>query len=237
MTLNRRNTVTVTQTRGGASKLAAQATPATVITRQANFVIRASTRLLRVLVVDDDCDTADSLSVLLQLWGHDVRLAYGGAAALESASSERPDVLLLDVAMPTVTGLEVARQLRRQSHFGQTRIIAVSGYVDEAHRVLCTQAGFDDFLVKPLELATLEDLLNSERDQLTGLGELSTDEPSCVQLHGLYTTVDVDCRTGNSRPDEGRVACLQRFAKVRRQIDKTMRPPVVRKRLGSALEV
>jgi len=218
MTLNRRNTVTVTRTRGGAAKLAAQATPATVTTRQANFVMRPRKRLLRVLVVDDDCDTADSLSMLLRLWGHDVRFGYGGATALELALLERPDVLLLDVAMPTVTGIEVARQLRQHSQFDQTRIIAASGYVDEAHRVLCRQAGFDDFLVKPLELATLKELLISERDQLTGLREFSTDEPSSVELHGLYNTADVDCRTGNSRPDEGRVARWQQFAIVRRQV-------------------
>ena len=70
-------------------------------------------RLLRVLVVDDDCDTADSLTVLLRLWGHEVWSAYGGAAALELATEVRPDVVLLDVAMPRMSGCEVAQRLRR----------------------------------------------------------------------------------------------------------------------------
>ena len=70
-------------------------------------------RSLRVLVVDDDRDTADSTAMLVKLWGHDVCVAYGGATALEAAAIYQPDVLVLDIAMPMVTGNDVAQQDRK----------------------------------------------------------------------------------------------------------------------------
>lgn len=127
--------------------------------------VRSGTRLLRVLVVDDDRDTANSLSLLVKLWGHDVRVAYGGATALEVAAVYQPDVVLLDVAMPRMDGNEVARRLRRQTCYQKTLLIAISGYADGAHRLGSAKAGFDRYLIKPVELLILEELLLAKQDQ------------------------------------------------------------------------
>ncbi|HTU89229.1 MAG TPA: response regulator [Gemmataceae bacterium] len=122
--------------------------------------------LLRVLVVDDNHDCADSLSTLVHRWGHDVQTAYDGAAALEMMDSRQPDVALVDLAMPNMDGLQMARRLRKQMRFNHTLLIAITGYADQEHRVLCDEAGFDHYLVKPIDLADLEKLLLGERDRL-----------------------------------------------------------------------
>jgi len=114
---------------------------------------------LRVLVADDCKDAADTLSTLLRIWGYEVRVAYDGASALETAYSFHPDVLLLDQAMPELDGCCVARRLRQEGRFHASTLIAVTGYTDATHRSQCDQAGFDLYLVKPVDLATLEDLL------------------------------------------------------------------------------
>ncbi len=123
-------------------------------------------RLLRVLVVDDNRDAADSLSMLVNLWRHDGRAAYDGATALEMASVRQPDVVLLDLSMPKMDGCQMARRLRRQAAFADTLLIAVTGWTDQAHRLLCDNAGFDHYLLKPIDLARLENLLLRERRRL-----------------------------------------------------------------------
>jgi CheY-like chemotaxis protein len=122
-------------------------------------------RLLRVLVVDDDKDTADSCSMLLQLWGHEVRQTYDGTAALEVARAFRPDVLLLDIAMPGLDGCRLAQELRRQAGFEGTLLIAVTGYGDQAHRRQW-EADFDHYLVKPVDPATVARLLLGQQQRL-----------------------------------------------------------------------
>jgi CheY-like chemotaxis protein len=123
-------------------------------------------RLLRVLVVDDDRDTVDSLSILVRLWGYDVRSAYDGAQILEIASRYQPDVMLLDVAMPKVDGLQLARHLRGQARFKDTLLTAITGYADEAHRLRCKEAGFDHYLVKPADPSHVEQLLLHQQARL-----------------------------------------------------------------------
>jgi DNA-binding response OmpR family regulator len=125
----------------------------------------ACKRTLRVLVVDDCRDTAESLSMLLQFWGHDVRVAYSATPVLELTAVDRPDVLLLDLAMPGMDGFELARQLRRRAALDDSLLIAITGYADEAHRRLGLAAGFDRYLVKPVEPSTLEELLRLEKDR------------------------------------------------------------------------
>jgi CheY-like chemotaxis protein len=93
------------------------------------------------------------------MWGHEVDVAYSGAAALARASVYEPDVLVLDVAMPVMDGCEVARQLRRQARFAHTLLIAVTGYADEEDELLCENAGFDYHLSKTTSLSTLEKIL------------------------------------------------------------------------------
>jgi CheY-like chemotaxis protein len=135
----------------------------------------ADKRLLRVLVADDYKDAADSLSMLVKIWGHDVRVAYDGAQALEMTLVHQPDVLLLDMGMPKIDGCELTQELRRQDRFKDTLLIALTGYADAAHRLLCAKAGFDLCLVKPVEPSTLETLLLLEQHRLTFAGE-----PRCL---------------------------------------------------------
>jgi len=121
---------------------------------------------LRVLVVDDCKDAADSLAVLLNLWGHDANVAYDGPSAYQAACTDRRDVMLVDIAMPNLNGYDLAGQLRRLHGFEETLLIAMSGYADEAHRGLGAAAGFDHYLPKPIELGTLEKLLLREKERL-----------------------------------------------------------------------
>jgi CheY-like chemotaxis protein len=122
-------------------------------------------RVLRVLVADDNRDAADSLSMLVTLWGHHVRAVYDGTTALQMASAYRPEVLLLDLGMPNMDGCRLARQLRRQAGFKDALLIAVTGYSDSAHRRLGEEAGFDLFLIKPVDPSAMEKLLRHEQDR------------------------------------------------------------------------
>jgi CheY-like chemotaxis protein len=107
---------------------------------------------VRVLVVDDYRDAADSQAMLLRLWGYDVCVAYSGPAA----DSWRPDVVLLDVGMP---GREVARRLRERAGSRHTLLVAITGH-DEADALRRSQtAGFDYHLVKPADPIQLQKLL------------------------------------------------------------------------------
>ncbi|HJT78286.1 MAG TPA: response regulator [Gemmataceae bacterium] len=117
------------------------------------------TRGCRVLVVDDNRDAADSLALLLPLWGHAVRVAYDGPAALEAVRAYRPEVVLLDLGLPGMTGYEVAGRLRREPGLEKVVLVAVSGYGQEADRRRTRGAGFRDHLVKPVDPGDLRQLL------------------------------------------------------------------------------
>jgi CheY-like chemotaxis protein len=114
---------------------------------------------LRILVVDDVRELADSLALLLKLWGHDVAVSYDGPSALQAAATYRPDIVLLDVGLPGMDGYELARQLRRLPALSQCRLFAVTGYGSPADRRLCAEAGIDCHFVKPLDPAYLHQLL------------------------------------------------------------------------------
>jgi PAS domain S-box-containing protein len=116
-----------------------------------------------VLVVDDNADTADSAALLLRQSGHDVRVAYSGKAALESALAFQPDVVLLDLGLPEIDGYEVARRLRQNPVHKNVQLIAVSGYGQEADRKRSQEAGFDEHLLKPVDPAKLQELLARRR--------------------------------------------------------------------------
>jgi CheY-like chemotaxis protein len=113
---------------------------------------------LRVLVVDDNADAADSLAMLLRLEGHDVSVAHDGFRALEIAAEEKPTVVLMDVGLPGMDGYEVCRRFRQQGH-ANARIIAMTGYGQERDRQRAKSAGFDAHAVKPVEFADLAKLL------------------------------------------------------------------------------
>jgi PAS domain S-box-containing protein len=116
---------------------------------------------LRVLVIDDNEDAADSMAILLKQPGHEVRTAYSGTTALEAALSFRPDVILLDLGLPEIDGYEVARRLRQDPDLRKARIIAVSGYGQETDFQRSQQAGFDDHLVKPVDPEKLLQVVGS----------------------------------------------------------------------------
>jgi two-component system CheB/CheR fusion protein len=111
---------------------------------------------LRVLVVDDNRDTANTTACLLRLLGHHAVAAYDGPGALRVAAALSPHIALLDLGLtPAMTGCEVARRLRRQVGL----LVAVTGFDrDEDHR-RCCEAGFDHFLVKPADLPDLRRVL------------------------------------------------------------------------------
>jgi CheY-like chemotaxis protein len=114
---------------------------------------------LRILVVDDNQDSACSMTLLLELQGHQVNVAHAGQAALKIAGEFRPDVILLDIGMPGMNGYEVARQLRVQDTFADTVLVAVTGYGRASDVKQTEAAGFDHHLVKPIDYEKLQSLL------------------------------------------------------------------------------
>jgi two-component system CheB/CheR fusion protein len=120
---------------------------------------RAPVRPRRVLIVDDNRDAAESMALLLQLRGHDVRTAHDGPGGLAAADAFRPEVVLLDIGLPGMDGYEVARRLRRRPAGKGTLLVAVTGYGHEDDRRRSREAGFDHHLVKPTDPAAVADLL------------------------------------------------------------------------------
>ncbi|MBF6651061.1 response regulator, partial [Methylobacter sp. BlB1] len=110
---------------------------------------------LRILVVDDNRDAAQSLSVLLTSEGHEVLLAYDGYTALEIAQAEQPQVALLDIGLPGMDGYAVARALRQDPALKMTQLIALSGYGREVDRETARTAGFNGYLTKPIDFDEL----------------------------------------------------------------------------------
>jgi CheY-like chemotaxis protein len=121
--------------------------------------IAAAKELLRVLIVDDHRASADTMALLVGIWGHDVRRVYDGAAGLAMAAAYQPDVLLLDILMPNMSGFELARQVRQQAGLNKCFMIAVTGRTDAGHRLQCEEAGVDLFLIKPVDPSVLQTLL------------------------------------------------------------------------------
>jgi CheY-like chemotaxis protein len=115
----------------------------------------------RMMVVDDNQDSADSLGMLLRFLGAEVRVEHSGAAALASASAWRPAVILLDLGMPGMDGFEVARQLRADTAMAGVKLIALTGWSQDEDRQRTRDAGFDHHLIKPVDLNVLHTLLAS----------------------------------------------------------------------------
>jgi signal transduction histidine kinase/CheY-like chemotaxis protein len=113
----------------------------------------------RILVVDDNRDSAESLGLLLRLMGHDVRSVYDGVQALEAAKEFRPRVVLLDIGLPDIPGYEVARRLKEETLGEGTIVIAISGWGRDSDKANSEAAGFDHHLVKPVEADSLSKLL------------------------------------------------------------------------------
>lgn len=110
---------------------------------------------LRILVVDDNADNAESLALMLQAVGNDVRVAYDGEAAIAIAAAYRPDAILLDLGLPKLNGYEVCRRLRAEVDGDRPIVIAQTGWGQADDRERTKAAGFDHHLVKPVEYASL----------------------------------------------------------------------------------
>ena len=118
-----------------------------------------ATPAARVLVVDDNVDGAESLALMLGLLGHEVRTAHDGASALQAAAQWRPEVVLLDIGLPGMSGYDVARSLRTQRPAGDLMLVAVTGWGTQEDQRRSAEAGFDHHLTKPVEAAALEAVL------------------------------------------------------------------------------
>lgn len=117
----------------------------------------SDTRALRVLVVDDNVDAADSMAALLEMMGHEARTVYTGETVAAEAQAWQPDCVLLDIGLPGRDGYEVARELRAQGT--KARLVALTGWGSEDDRRRAADAGFDRHLTKPVEFESLESLL------------------------------------------------------------------------------
>ncbi len=113
----------------------------------------------RVLVVEDNADSAAALAELLRLWGHEVRVAHDGHAGVAEARAFAPDLVLLDIGLPGMDGYEVARALRADPAFASTRLVALTGYGQERDQLRSREAGIDRHVTKPIDLAALKGLL------------------------------------------------------------------------------
>jgi signal transduction histidine kinase len=113
----------------------------------------------RVLIADDNADALDSLAMLVELAGHEVRKASNGSSALETAAAWRPELALLDIGMPALDGYEVARRIRAQSWGADVMLVAVSGWGQADDRQRAHDSGFDLHFVKPIGFDTLVDVL------------------------------------------------------------------------------
>lgn len=114
---------------------------------------------MRILVVDDHKDTADSLAMWVKLLGHETTVAYDGFAAILKAGQFTPQLILLDITMPGMDGYNTCKEIRRRTG-GRVDIVAVTGLSGSEDRSRSAEAGFDDHLVKPVDRAALESALH-----------------------------------------------------------------------------
>jgi CheY-like chemotaxis protein len=133
-----------------------------VIEPSENVGSRRRQRLRRVMIVDDHAEMRASLARLARAWGHEVALAADGASALSLAEAFQPECAILDLSMPGMNGIELARRLRQRFPPQRLYLIALTGYADADLRDGCLAAGFDAYLVKPGDIRELERLLGGE---------------------------------------------------------------------------
>jgi DNA-binding response OmpR family regulator len=118
-------------------------------------------RALRILLADDDRDATLSLSTLLKLEGYEVRHVYDGQATLQAVREFQPDVVLIDIGMPKLSGYDVARQMRERYGKEGPVLVALTGWSKASDRILATIAGFDHHVAKPYDPVRLLELVRS----------------------------------------------------------------------------
>ena len=122
-------------------------------------VLQPAAQHCRVLVVDDNVDSVDSLAMLLRLMGHDVATASDGLSALARADEFRPNVAILDIGLPKVNGYDLAKQIRERPWAKDVVLVALTGWGQEQHRRRSVEAGFNHHLTKPVEFDVLQQIL------------------------------------------------------------------------------
>ena len=125
--------------------------------------VETTSRHFRILVVDDNHDSALSLAMMLSIMGHETRTAHDGESALATAESFLPDVILLDIGLPKLNGYEVAQRIRENAWGESMFLIAVTGWGQEEDRQRSSEVGLNVHMVKPVEPAALERLLSELR--------------------------------------------------------------------------
>lgn len=118
---------------------------------------------MNILIVDDDKDSAMTLGWLVEMLGQDYKLAHSAQEALEVAPAYNPALVLMDISLPGMTGYEACQKMRENPALANTVIAAQTGWGEEQHRQKSKDAGFDHHLVKPISVASLQELLDTIR--------------------------------------------------------------------------
>jgi len=133
-----------------------------------NELLSAEPKSLSILIVEDNPNTAESLARVLYASGHRCRIVNSSWNALQAALGFRPQLVLLDIALPGITGYEVAREMRQHRALKELVLVAVLGYALESERQRLLECGFDHHLIKPINFQTLQSILSevaAARDQ------------------------------------------------------------------------
>ena len=133
------------------------------VTTDVNPTVTHTPQRFRILVVDDNPDSAMSMAMMLSIMGHDTRTAHDGETAVATAESFLPDVVLLDIGLPKLNGYEVAQRIRESAWGKSMFLIAVTGWGQEEDRQRSSEVGLNVHMVKPVEPAALERLLTELR--------------------------------------------------------------------------
>lgn len=124
--------------------------------------------ILRIVVVDDSRDSADTLAATLECLGQHVRVAYDGATALPVIQEMRPDIAILDIGMPGLSGHELAKRVRMEPDLGGVMLVALSGWGLPADRKFALASGFDEHYAKPIGIEQLEQIVREAASRSAG---------------------------------------------------------------------
>jgi len=124
-------------------------------------LVRGSAKAHRILLADDNLDFASSFATLLRRMGNEVRVEHDGPAALAAANEFQPEIAFLDIGLPKLNGFDLARRLRGLQATARSRLVAVTGWGQPSDRQLASEAGFDDYMVKPVELERIQAILRT----------------------------------------------------------------------------
>jgi len=148
-----------------------------VTTRESFTAVEKPEPKRRILIADDNRDVAESCQIMLQILGHEVEKAFDGVEALEKAEQFRPDLIVLDIGMPKLNGLETARRLREQPWARDTILIAMTGWGGDEDKRESAEAGFNVHLVKPVDGMAIQGILDRIGESKAGFKARKILEP------------------------------------------------------------